>query len=102
MMGDSARGGIDGLSRNQTAALEPLLESGATLLFAEAAFHGVDWSLLSPSPLADRLRDAFLGQSDAGTTHFVIPHVKARGEHKFYFERYDLSLFEAYRVRRSV
>lgn len=29
---------------------------------------------------------------------FVIPQREARGEHKFYFERYDLDLFAAYRV----
>ena len=88
---------LEGPTRQTLTGLTPLLDAGATVLLAEPAPDGADWTVLSPVPLADSLRQAF-AQVQSAAQRFVIPHLRARGEHKFYFERYDLALFEAYRV----
>jgi hypothetical protein len=88
---------IEGDLRQRLSALRPLMDAGFTLLIAEPATDAVDWSFFSARPMADRLRTAFRS-AGPGAARFVIPHLKARAEHKFYFERYDLALFEEFRV----
>ncbi|MFT5141907.1 MAG: hypothetical protein ACI80V_001973 [Rhodothermales bacterium] len=88
---------IEGDLRQRLSAVRPLMDAGFTILIAEPATDAVDWSFFSAQPMAGRLRTAFQSAgSDAA--RFVIPHLKARAEHKFYFERYDLGLFEEFRV----
>jgi hypothetical protein len=58
---------------------------------------GHDWSIFSSHPLADRVKDAMANLPD-DTRGYVIPYVEARGEHKFYFEQYDLELFSKHEV----
>lgn len=88
---------LSGELRDRLPGLRSLLDLGLTVLLAEPAHHGADWAIFCAEPLADRMRSAF-GEAPADTARFVIPHVKARGEHRFYFERYDLGLYERFRV----
>lgn len=74
-----------------------LLDRGCTLIFPEQAHMGHDWSVFSSHPMADRLRTAMADLPD-DTRGYVIPYVEARGEHKFYFEQYDLGLFATHEV----
>ncbi|MBO6574350.1 MAG: hypothetical protein JJ896_02955 [Rhodothermales bacterium] len=83
--------------RERLPSLRPRLDGGGIVLIAEPAHDGVDWALFSPAPQADRLRTLF-STAASGPARFVIPHVEARGEHKFYFERYDLELYAHYRT----
>ncbi len=75
-----------------------LLDGGCTLVFPETAHMGHDWSIFSSRPLADRMREA-MKDLPGDTRGFAIPYVEARGEHKFYFEQYDLGLFARHEVR---
>lgn len=75
-----------------------LLDGGCTLIFPEKAHSGNDWSIFSSRPLAERMREA-MHELPPDTRGFVIPYVEARGEHKFYFEQYDLDLFARHEVR---
>lgn len=86
---------LQGPVREVLGSLRPLLDAGLTVVLAEPAHDGVDWAFFSAEPMADRFREALRG-SDAAC--YLIPHAKARGEHKFWFERYDLGLFAQYRV----
>lgn len=83
--------------REHYEAIRGLLAQGFMLLRAEPAHDGHDWSLFAARPLAQDVGEAFR-EATPGTARFVIPQRQARGEHKFYFERYDLDLFKAYRV----
>ena len=76
-----------------------LLDMGATVVFPEPAHVGHDWSIFSAKPLSARFTEA-LATAPADCRSFVVPYVKARGEHKFYFEQYDLGLFSEYEVNR--
>lgn len=95
---------LPGEIRDHNRAVRAILDAGDVLLRAEPAHDGVDWALYSSNPLADRITAAFQAAApseDRGANavlRFVIPQRMARGEHKFYFERYDLELFAAYRV----
>ena len=71
-------------------ALRCLLDAGATVLFPEAGHGGSDWSLFAPEPLRERLVAAFRTHPAPGVRRFVLPYHKARSEHKFYFERWQL------------
>ena len=85
--------------RDHNRVIREILDAGDVLLRAEPAHDGVDWALYAAQPLADRITAAFqVAPSTDGVARFVIPQRMARGEHKFYFERYDLDLFAAYRV----
>lgn len=75
-----------------------LLDLGCTLVFPEQAHMGHDWSVFSSHPLADRMRES-MADLPEDTRAFVIPYVEARGEHKFYFEQYDVDLFARHEVR---
>lgn len=90
---------LAGEIRDHNRAIRAILDAGDVLLRAEPAHDGVDWTLYSARPLADRVTAAFqAAPSSDAVQRFVIPQRMARGEHKFYFERYDLDLFAAYRV----
>ena len=80
-------------------AIVRLLDMGATVVFPEPAHLGHDWSIFSAKPLSARFTEA-LATAPADCRSFVVPYVKARGEHKFYFEQYDLGLFSEYEVNR--
>lgn len=88
---------LPGELREHYEAIRGLLEQGFILLRAEPAHDGHDWSLFAARPLAEGVTEAFR-TATPGTARFVIPQRQARGEHKFYFERYDLDLFKAFRV----
>ena len=75
-----------------------LLDAGCTLVFPEQAHMGHDWSVFSPRPIASEIRDK-MGELPDDTRGFVIPYVEARGEHKFYFEQYNVDLFAKHEVR---
>jgi len=79
-------------------AIIRLLEMGATVVFPEPAHVGHDWSVFSARPLSGSFKDA-LAVAPSDCRSFVIPYVKARGEHKFYFEQYDLDLFATHEVK---
>ncbi len=84
--------------RRSLSGIRSLLDAGATVLRAEPAPDGVDWAIFCPHPLADRLRRTFAEHPADGTRRFVIPLREARGEHRFYFERYDLDLYSRHEV----
>ncbi len=71
-------------------ALRRLLDAGATVCFPEPAHDGWDWSLFSPTPLKDRLVQAFRAHPVEDVRRFVLAYPRARSEHKFYFERWAL------------
>ena len=80
-------------------AIVRLLDMGATVVLPEPAHVGHDWSIFSSNPLSGRMRDALEEAAATNCRSFVVPYVKARGEHKFYFEQYDLELFKEYEVK---
>lgn len=77
-------------------ALRLLLDSSAVVLFPEPAHDGWDWSLFAPTPMKDRLVEAFLRHSVFNVRRFVLPYREARSEHKFYFERWQLGALPEY------
>ncbi len=78
--------------RNSLESVFRLLESGCTIVFPEPAHVGHDWSVYSASPTADRMREQ-LRKEIPNCRRYVIPYARARGEHKFYFEQFDLAMF---------
>jgi len=78
-------------------AIVRLLNMGATVVFPEPAHVGHDWSVFSAKPLSGNIRAQMAGVPK-DCRCFVVPYVKARGEHKFYFEQYDLELFSEFEV----
>jgi hypothetical protein len=76
--------------RYAAAELRGLLDAGFNVLFPEPAHHGHDWSLFAPEPLRDRLAEAFSRHPVPGLRRFAAPVRQARGEHRFYFERWAL------------
>ncbi|NNE69068.1 MAG: hypothetical protein HKN29_01760 [Rhodothermales bacterium] len=88
---------LSGEVRDHAGTIRDLLDAGFVVLRPEPAHEGQDWSIFSPRPLSESVAAAFKS-AQPGPARFVIPHRQARGEHKFYFERYDLSLFGDYRV----
>lgn len=77
-------------------ALRRLLDEGAAALFPEPAHDGWDWSLFAPEPLKDRLVAAFRRQPVEGARRFVVPYLRMRGEHRFYFEQWQLDALPDY------
>lgn len=75
-----------------------LLDIGATVVFPEPAHVGHDWSVYSARGLSDEIRRA-LSEAPSDYRSYVIPYAKARGEHQFYFEQYDIDLFARYEVK---
>ena len=89
---------VSGGDRKQSfGAIVRLLDLGATVVFPEPAHVGHDWSIFSAEPLSERFKEA-MSASPEDCRCFVVPYVKARGEHKFYFEQYDIDLFSEYEV----
>ncbi|MDX1545945.1 MAG: hypothetical protein R3247_03105 [Rhodothermales bacterium] len=76
--------------RRALPALRSLLDGGAVVLLPEPAHDGFDWSLFAARPLRAVLVDAFRRHPAEGVRRFVIPYRRARGEHRFYFEQWQL------------
>ena len=60
------------------------------VFFPEPAHHGYDWSFFAARPMRAALVDAFRRHPHPGARRFVVPYRKARSEHKFYFETWQL------------
>ncbi len=72
-------------------ALRRLLKApSCVVFFPEPAHHGHDWSFFSARPMREALTEAFRRYPQAGVRRFVVPFQKARSEHKFYFESWQL------------
>ena len=78
--------------------ISKLLDAGCTVVFPEPAHMGHDWSVFSAQPRARQMQDA-LERAPDDCRCFVVPYVKARGEHRFYFEQYDIEQFAEYEVK---
>ena len=87
-----------GVQRQALSALRRLLSSVEVAFFPEPAHHGFDWSFFSERPMRQALVAALrqhatpdpAGRGQA-VRRFVLPYQKARSEHKFYFEQWQLS-----------
>ena len=79
-----------GQRRDAVAALRAILDGGAAVLLPEPAHDGHDWSLFAQRPLRTPLLDAFRDCRSGNARVFFVPYQKARGEHKFYFEQWQL------------
>ncbi len=90
---------VEGL-REAANAARLLIEAGLTLLLPEPSHDGLDWAIHAPDALSGRVRvlacDMVAEHHDLEA--YVIPFQMARSEHKFYFELYDRSLFDDYRM----
>ncbi|GAB5536470.1 MAG: hypothetical protein Rubg2KO_27190 [Rubricoccaceae bacterium] len=100
-----AIGPVDGLAlataasgprRESVPALRTLLDANATVLLPEAAHDGFDWSLFTKRPLRDSIASSFAAHPANGARRFIVPYQKARGEHKFYFEQWQLDALPDY------
>ena len=80
-----------GDAREAVAASVALLAGGArAVLRPEPAHDGHDLALLAAGPLLDPLRAALRRHPAPGARRFVLPFRRARGEHLFYFEQWQL------------
>jgi len=70
--------------------LRALLDVGCAVLLPEPAPHGHDWTVFTPGPLKAPLAEAFARHPVPGLRRFAAPMHRARGEHRFYFERWAL------------
>ena len=80
----------EGARRDAVPALRMLLDGGAAILLPEPAHDGHDWSLFAQRPLRESLAAAFRSHRAGDARVFFVPYQKARGEHKFYFEQWQL------------
>ena len=72
-------------------ALRRLLAAPSCIVFfPEPAHHGHDWSFFAARPMREALAEAFRRHPRRGVRRFVVPYRKARSEHKFYFETWQL------------
>lgn len=78
--------------RTTLGALRDLLPDVRVVLFPRPAHNGFDWSLFSGEPLRETLVEGFKQNPYEGVRRFVIPYQKARSEHKFYFESWQLEM----------
>lgn len=62
----------------------------ALIFVAEHAHDGYDWIAYAGRPLRERLIDALRAHPAPDARRLVMPFQKARGEHKFYLERWAL------------
>ena len=62
----------------------------ALIFVAEIAHDGYDWIAYAGRPLRDRLMLALRQSPAPHARRLVMPYQKARGEHKFYVERWAL------------
>lgn len=72
-------------------ALRRLLDAAHVAFFPEPAHDGFDWSFFSAHPLREKLTEAFKQNPVEGVRRFALPYQKARSEHKFYFETWQLN-----------
>lgn len=89
------------LKEDRRTALRPItevLDLGGTVLLPEPAHDGHDWAVFSSVPLADALSKAVRGRLHKELKAYVIPMSKARSEHAFWFERYDLEKFSEFLI----
>lgn len=85
-------GAVAGAERRYTVpALRRVLDQGGIVFFPEPAHHGVDWSFFSAEPMRETLMAAFRRHPATAVRRFVVPFQKARSEHKFYFEAWQLN-----------
>lgn len=85
-----------GPRREAVPALRALLDSGASVLLPEPAHNGFDWSLFSKRPLRNALASSFADHPAGRVRRFIVPYQKARGEHRFYFEQWQLDALPDY------
>ena len=90
MPGDLVAAVGDGVGRQALPALQRLLAEARAAFFPEPAHHGADWSFFSARPMRSGLVAAFQRHSLPGVRRFVLPYQKARSEHRFYFEQWQL------------
>ena len=79
-----------GVQRQALPALRRLLAEVQVVFFPEPAHHGFDWSFFSARPMRPSLVAAFQQHPMPDVRRFVLPYQKARSEHKFYFEQWQL------------
>jgi len=100
-----AIGPVDGIAlttvasgprRDAIPALRALLDAGATVLLPESAHDGYDWSVFARCPLRESLVSSFAAHPAGNTRRFFVPYQKARGEHTFYFEQWQLDALPDY------
>lgn len=92
------------LKEDRRTALRPItevLDQGGTVLLPEPAHDGHDWAVFSAVPVADALAGAVGDRLHDELTAYVIPMSRARSEHAFWFERYDLDKYAEYRISGS-
>ena len=102
----SAPGAVQGLleafaagdGREAFGALRALLDAapGALVLAPEPAHDGHDWILYGRASLRERLVAALRAQPAPGVRRWVMPYQRARGEHRFYLERWALGALPDY------
>ena len=85
-----------GARRDAVPALRELLDGGAAVLLPERAHDGHDWALFARRPLRDALVAALRARPAQGARRFVVPYQEARGEHRFYFEQWQLDALPDY------
>ncbi|MFN3595985.1 MAG: hypothetical protein ACK41D_01790 [Rubricoccaceae bacterium] len=78
--------------REAFAALRALLDThpGATVLLPEPAHDGHDWSVFAAQPLRAPFAEALRAHPAPHARRFMLPYQRARGEHTFYFEQWQL------------
>ncbi|NNF58229.1 MAG: hypothetical protein HKN04_08295 [Rhodothermaceae bacterium] len=76
--------------REGLPALRALLADAEAVLFPEPAHDGFDWSVFASTPLRERLAAALRAYPAPGARRFVLPYQRARSEHRFYFEQWQL------------
>ena len=74
------------------SALRAILDQqpSALVFTPEPAHDGWDWVVYTGQPLRQRLLAALQAHEAPGARRLVMPYQKARGEHKFYLERWAL------------
>jgi hypothetical protein len=81
---------MEGERRYALPALRRLLDQGAVVFFPEPAHHGFDWSFFCRYRMREALVAVMKNHPAEGVRRFVVPFQKARSEHKFYFESWQL------------
>jgi hypothetical protein len=82
--------------RRALDALRHVLEQAEVVFFREPAHHGHDWSLFSARPLRAPFVEALRRHPHPDVRRFVLPFQRARSEHKFYFETWQLNALPEY------
>lgn len=82
--------------RRALDAVRQVLGQAEVVLFPEPAHHGHDWSLFSARPLRAPFVAALRRHPVSDVRRFVLPFQRARSEHKFYFETWQLNALPDY------